>query len=78
MPNGYVKIIAYGKMNRYIGNRPDGLSGIRYAYEFITYVRNGQIYISGIKSYFYKVTLDKKSLYKLKNNKFIDYKHLIQ
>ena len=78
MPHGYVKIIAYGKIKRYIGNQKDELSGVRYAYEFVTYVRNGQIYISAIKSYFYKVALDKKSLNKLKNNKFMDYKHLIQ
>ena len=78
MPHGYVKIIAYGKIKRYIGNKRDELSGVRYAYEFVTYVRNGQIYISAIKSYFYKVSLDKKSLNKLKSNKFMDYKHLIQ
>jgi hypothetical protein len=78
LPHGYVKVIAYGTINRYIGNRKDELSGVRYAYEFVTYVNNGQIYISSIKSYFYKVALDKKSLNKLKSNKFMDYKHLIQ
>lgn len=77
MPNGHVKIIAYGSIKRSIGKEKDNLSGMRYSYEFDTYVRNGQIYINSISSAFYGL-VDAKEKEKLKANKFVNFEEIIQ
>lgn len=74
---GFVKIIAYGSLDRKIGKKDDELNGIRYAYEFITYVRNGQIYINSVRSYFYGL-IDVKEKNRLKTNKFVNFDEVIQ
>ncbi len=76
-PNGHVKIVAYGSIKRSIGKEKDNLSGMRYAYEFDTYVRNGQIYINSISSSFYGL-VDVQEKAKLKANKFVNFEEVIQ
>lgn len=77
LKNGYMKIVAYGSIKRTIGKKKDRLSGMRYAYEFITYVRNGQIYINSISSSFYGL-VDVREKEKLKANRFVNFEEVIQ
>jgi len=51
LPNGYKRIKAEGTIKRKIGKKQDKLDGFPYAYELITFVRNGQIYINSIKAF---------------------------
>lgn len=73
----YTKIIVLGKIYRKIGNSPDPLSGLRYVYEFVTYVRNGQIYITSVKTSFFG-KLDKNEMDKIKKNKYLNFDQSIQ
>lgn len=75
--NGLVKITAYGNLRRTIGKNKDELDGIRYAYEFITYVKNGQIYINSVRSYFHGL-VDTQEKDRLRNNKFVNFDEVIQ
>jgi exosome complex RNA-binding protein Rrp4 len=75
--NGYMKIIAHGTVKRSIGNQVDELNGMRYAYEFTTYVRNGQVYINSITSKFEGI-VDAREREKLKENKFVNFEEVIQ
>jgi hypothetical protein len=77
MENGYMKMTAYGTIKRMIGNETDSLSGMRYSYEFITYVRNGQVYINSISSKF-EGLVDVREKEKLKENKFVNFEEVIQ
>lgn len=77
MDNGYMKLTAYGTIKRMIGNETDTLSGMRYSYEFITYVRNGQVYINSISSKF-EGLVDVREKEKLKENKFVNFEEVIQ
>lgn len=77
LKNGYVQITAYGSIKRSIGKQTDNLSGMRYAYEFVTYVRNGQVYINSISSSFYGL-VDVREKEKLKANKFVNFEEVIQ
>lgn len=77
MENGFMKIKAFGTLTRMIGNEKDSLSGMKYSYEFITYVRNGQIYINSINSKFEGLA-DPREKEKLKENKFINFEEVIQ
>jgi len=77
LKGGYVKITAFGTIKREIGNRKDSLNGMRYSYEFICYVRNGQIYINSITSSFYGL-VDLKSKDQLRSNKFVNFDEVIQ
>ena len=74
---GFVKVTAFGSIERIIGNKRDKLSGMRYSYEFICYVRNGQIYINSITSSFYGL-VDKRSKDRLRTNKFVNFDEVIQ
>jgi hypothetical protein len=64
---GFYSITWTGKISRKIGSQEDGLSNSNYAYEFICYVRNGQVYIYNLNTYF----IGNKS--KLKNNSYINF-----
>jgi len=75
--SGFVKITAFGHIKRKIGSRQDKLSGMRYAYEFTTYVRNGQLYINSIKTSFYGLT-DKVQREKLSKNKFVNFDEVLK
>jgi len=77
LPGGYKKIIVYGTVNRKIGSSDDQLNGMRYAYEFITYVKSGQIYIKSIKTSFYSLS-DNRQRDKLKENSFVNFEDNIQ
>lgn len=77
LSGGYMKIVAYGTIKRSIGKEKDKLSGMRYAYEFVTYVRNGQVYINSISSSFYGL-VDVREKEKLKANKFVNFEEVIQ
>ena len=77
LKGGYVKIVAHGSIKRSIGKEKDKLSGMRYAYEFISYVRNGQIYINSLTSSFYGL-VDTREKEKLKANKFVNFDEVIQ
>lgn len=77
LENGQIKVTAYGSLKRTIGKSKDELDGIRYAYEFITYVKNGQIYINSVRSYFYGL-IDVQEKNKLKENKFVNFDEVIQ
>jgi hypothetical protein len=77
LKGGYVKVTAFGTIKREIGNKKDSLNGMRYSYEFICYVRNGQIYINSITSSFYGL-VDLKSKDKLRSNKFVNFDEVIQ
>ena len=77
LKGGYVKITAHGSIKRSIGKEKDRLSGMRYAYDFITYVRNGQVYINSINSSFYGL-VDVREKEKLKANKFVNFEEVIQ
>ena len=77
MENGYMKMTAHGTIKRMIGNEADTLSGMRYSYEFITYVRNGQVYINSISSKF-EGLVDVREKEKLKENKFVNFEEVIQ
>ena len=71
LPGGYKKIIAYGTVYRKIGGSEDLLSGMKYAYEFITYVKNGSIFIKSINTSFYAINSpDQKKI--IKKNHYID------
>jgi hypothetical protein len=48
--DGYKQIFAYGTIHRKIGKKDDKLNGIGYVYEFILFVRNGQIYINSLSA----------------------------
>lgn len=50
LQNGYTSISWTGIIKRQIGNQEDELSNLTYVYEFICYVRNGQIYIHSLKN----------------------------
>lgn len=73
----YVKVIVYGTVYRKIGGAEDSLNGLKYAYEFITYVRNGQIYIKSIKTSFYALS-DVKQKNILNNNKYVNFDDVLQ
>jgi len=77
LKGGFVKVTAFGYIKRKIGSRQDKLSGMRYAYEFITYVRNGQLYINSIKTSFYGLT-DKNQRDKLTQNKFVNFDEVLK
>jgi len=77
LQGGYVKVTAYGSIKRSIGKQKDKLNGMRYAYEFICYVRNGQIYINSITSSFYGL-VDRREKDKLRSNKFVNFDEVIQ
>lgn len=77
LDNNLTKVTAYGNLKRIIGGNKDELDGIRYAYEFITYVKNGQIYINSVRSYFYGL-VDVQEKNKLKENKFVNFDEVIQ
>jgi len=77
VPGGYVKIIIRGTVNRKIGGTKDRLNGMRYSYEFLTYVKNGQIYIKSIQTAFFAL-FDKQQRDKLKDNKFVNFDEVIQ
>lgn len=77
MENGYMRITAFGTIKRMIGNEADSLNGMRYSYEFITYVRNGQIYINSINTKF-EGLVDVREKQKLKENKFVNFEEVIQ
>ena len=77
LPGNYKKITVYGTVHRTIGSSKDQLNGMRYAYEFITYVKNGQIYIKSIKTSFYSLS-DKRQRDKLKENTFVNFDDIIQ
>ena len=77
LPGGYIKVIAYGTITRKIGSSDDQLNGMRYAYEFITYVKNGQIYIKSIKTSFYAL-VDRQQKEKLKENNYVNFEDTIQ
>lgn len=77
LPGGYVKVIAYGTVQRKIGSSKDQLNGMRYAYELVTFVKNGQIYIKSIKTSFYAL-VDKDQKDKLKSNAFVNFEDIIQ
>jgi hypothetical protein len=74
--NGMKKITAFGRINRKIGNTNDHLNGLKYSYKFLTYVKNGQIYIKSIKTNFYGLK-DKFDRNAIENNKFINLKDTI-
>lgn len=73
----YTKIIVLGKIHRKIGNSADPLSGLRYVYEFVTYIRNGQIYITSIKTSFFG-HLERSEKDKIKKNKYLNFDQSIQ
>lgn len=77
LPGGYKKVTVYGTVNRKIGSSNDQLNGMRYAYEYITYVKSGQIYIKSIKTSFYSLS-DKRQRDKLKENTFVNFEDNIQ
>jgi hypothetical protein len=73
----YTKIIVVGRFKRTIGKTQDQLSGIRYMYEFTTYINGGQIWIKGIKSSFFG-HLDPNEKKALKKNKYLNFDETIQ
>jgi len=77
LPGHYKKITVYGTVNRKIGASNDQLNGMRYAYEYITYVQSGQIYIKSIKTSFYSLS-DQRQKDKLKENTFVNFEDTIQ
>jgi hypothetical protein len=72
MPGGYTNIVVNGTLKRFIGNSEDQLSGLKYSYEFLTYVKNGQIYIKSIKTSFY-AAMDRDQSKIIKGNKFVNF-----
>lgn len=74
---GFMKITANGTIKRAIGKEKDDLSGMRYTYEFIAYVKNGQIYINSIKSSFSGL-VDVREKEKLKSNEYVNFEEVIQ
>ena len=73
----HYKVTAFGTINRQIGKSEDQLNGMRYAYTFVCYVRNGQIYIQSISSSFFGLT-DTTDQRKLKLNKFVHFDEVLQ
>lgn len=72
MAGGYTNIVVTGILKRHLGNSEDQLSGLKYSYEFLTYVRNGQIYIKNIKTSFYAaMDIDQERI--ISNNKFVNF-----
>jgi len=77
LPGQYKKITVYGTIHRKIGSTHDQLNGMRYAYEYVTYVRSGQIFIKTIKTSFYSLS-DKRQRDQLKENSFVNFEDNIQ
>lgn len=75
--DGFVRITVYGNIYRKIGDSVDELNGMKYSYEYLTYVKNGQIYIKSLKTSFYSLN-DKRERDKLKNNSYVNFDDLIQ
>ena len=73
----YYKVTAFGTINRMIGQSEDQLNGMRYAYTFLCYVRNGNIYIKSINSSFFGLN-DVKTQEQLKFNKFVHFEEVLQ
>lgn len=69
---GFYSISWAGILKREIGNTNDPLSNLKYKYEFICYVKNGQIYIHSLKTDLENPNevINKKTL---KENEFINY-----
>lgn len=67
---GFYSIRWDGYLKREIGMKNDPLSNMKYSYEFICYVKNGQIYIHSLKT---DVTSLKDTSHILKENEFIHY-----
>lgn len=72
LQNGYYSIAWTGQLKRQIGIQEDSLSNLTYRYEFICFVRNGQIYIHSLKN---DVAFqnDPAILSKLKQNEFVNF-----
>lgn len=73
----YYKVTAFGTINRMIGQSADQLNGMRYAYTFLCYVRNGNIYIKSINSSFFGLN-DVRTQEQLKFNKFVHFDEVLQ
>jgi len=76
LPEGYVEVVAIGKVYRKIGLKKDPLSGLVYKYKFILYTKNGSIWI---KSLDVQMAKDKKDFdfnakKQLKNNHYVNFK----
>jgi len=76
LSNGYKKITVNGIVKRKIGKKEDNLNGFPYTYEFIAFVRNGQIYINSIKSYLTNAA-DPLAKKKLENIDSVNYQDVI-
>ena len=72
VPGGYTSIIVTGTMKRLVGNSEDQLSGLKFSYEFLTYVKNGQIYIKDLKTSFY-AALQRDQNKIISDNKFVNF-----
>lgn len=67
---GFYSISWEGFLHREIGMKNDPLSDLKYKYEFVTYVKNGQIYIHSLRTDFANL---KDVTHKIKDNEFINY-----
>jgi len=72
LDRGYKKVYILGKIYRKIGSKKDKLSGLTYVYEYITFVRNGQIFIKSLKTYLASAT-DPATKAKLRAAESVDY-----
>lgn len=75
--DGYTKVIALGTIHRTIGTKKDELNGFKYSYEFIVFVRNGQIYINSMKSLMTNPA-ETPVAKKLEANEFVEFNSTIQ